>query len=375
MGPRTLQGALPKPERAASVLHDAILHSDADLAERAAVVLARTVGARQAMGRLWEFAGHSTQSLGHDAILLANGWRTLDTTGWQHAEVALRYATRELGLNRVDRTYAGNLARVERILARLPADWAAGDGSRNATLEVYALLRQGNAEAACDLICSQLLTGKVKAGAIWDAIHLSAADYIFRYSRGGTELGGGKIHAITASSALRFGFGLVDVPPTRLLNLLQAASWVADYFVLGSQRDGLLREMNLVELVAGGHGPQNTMADVFLHLPYKAKEYHQKHADERVASDEACRMAFTLLGDPANQRAFLRTARSLLCAKASLDPHDFKYPAAAFEDASLVSREWRPHLLASTVHALHGTRSDDSPVLVQAREALKSRGK
>ena len=122
--------------------------------------------------------------------------------GWQHAEIVLRYATRELGLNRVDRTYAPNLARVERTLARLPADWTARDGSRNATLEVYALLRQGNAEAACDLICSQLLTGKVKAGAVWDAIHLSAADYIFRYSRGGTELGGGKIHAITASSAL-----------------------------------------------------------------------------------------------------------------------------------------------------------------------------
>ena len=189
-GPKTLQGALPKPERAASVLRDAISHADADLAERAAVVLARTVGARQAMGLLWEFAGHSIHSLGHDAIVLANGWRTLDTMGWQHAEIVLRYATRELGLNRVDRTYMPNLARVEQTLPRLPADWTARDGNRNATLEVYALLRQGNAEAACDLICSQLLTGKVKAGAVWDAIHLSAADYIFRYSRGGTEIGG-----------------------------------------------------------------------------------------------------------------------------------------------------------------------------------------
>jgi hypothetical protein len=221
------------------------------------------------------------------------------------------------------------------------------------------------------LICSQLLTGKVKAGTAWDAIHLSAADYIFRYSRGGSELGGGKIHAITASSALRFGFGRVDAPATRLLNLLQAASWVADFFILGSKRDGLLRDMSLVELVAGDQAPRGTMADVFVHLPFKAREYYQKHTDERVASDEACRMAFTLLGDPANQREFLRIARSLLCVKASLDPHDFKYPAAAIEDAFLASREWRPYLLASTVHALHGTKSDDSPVLVQAREALK----
>ena len=174
---------------------------------------------------------------------------------------------------------------------------------------------------------------------------------------------------------MRFGFSLVDVPATRLLNLLQAASWVADFFVLDSKRDGLLRDMNLVELVADVREPHATMADVFVHLPYKAKEYYQKHVDERVASDEACRMAFSLLGDPTNQRDFLRTARSLLCMKASLDPHDIKYPAAAFEDAFLVSPEWRPHLLASSVHALHGTKSDDSPVLVQAREALKSGGK
>ena len=101
-----------------------------------------------AMSHLWEFAGHSIHSLGHDAIALANGWRTLDTIGWQHAEIALRYATRGLSLHRGDRTYVPNLARVEQALPRLPADWTSLDANRNATLEVYALLRQGNADAA-----------------------------------------------------------------------------------------------------------------------------------------------------------------------------------------------------------------------------------
>ena len=174
-------------------------------------------------------------------------------------------------------------------------------------------------------------------------------------------------------AALRFGFSLIAAPSTRLLNLLQAASWVADFFVKDSKNDGLLRDMNLVELMADVRDPHATIADVFAHLPYKAKEYYQKNIDERVASDEACRMAFSLLSDPTNERDFLRTARSLLCIKASLDPHDIKYPAAAFEDALLVSPEWCPHLLASSVHALHGTKSHDTPVLVQAREALKSR--
>jgi hypothetical protein len=42
----------------------------------------------------------------------------------------------------------------------------------------------------------------------------------------------------------------------------------------------------------------------------------------------------------------------------------------AFEDAFAASAEWVPYLLASSVHALHGPQSEDSPVLLQAREAL-----
>ena len=67
----------------------------------------------------------------------------------------------------------------------------------------------------------------------------------------------------------------------------------------------------------------------------------------------------------------MQTAWSLLCVKASLDPHDIKFPAAVFEDAYAVSAEWRPYMLASSVHALHGPRSDDTAVLVQVRDALK----
>ena len=59
-----------------------------------------------------------------------------------------------------------------------------------------------------------------------------------------------------------------------------------------------------------------------------------------------------------------------MCVKASHDPHDMKYPAGAFDDAFAAGPEWVPYLLASSVHALHGPRSADSAVLVQAREAL-----
>ena len=64
--------------------------------------------------------------------------------------------------------------------------------------------------------------------------------------------------------------------------------------------------------------------------------------------------------------SFLAPLSHAAASSTALDPS---------ENAFLASRDWRPHLLASTVHALHGTKSDDSPVLVQSREALKLSGK
>ena len=41
-----------------------------------------------------------------------------------------------------------------------------------------------------------------------------------------------------------------------------------------------------------------------------------------------------------------------------------------FEDARRVSPEWRPYLLACSVHALHGEKSADSTTLIKVRQAL-----
>jgi hypothetical protein len=43
---------------------------------------------------------------------------------------------------------------------------------------------------------------------------------------------------------------------------------------------------------------------------------------------------------------------------------------AIFENYEHVSAEWRPHLLAASVHVLQGTRMEDSPRLLQAREEV-----
>jgi hypothetical protein len=68
---------------------------------------------------------------------------------------------------------------------------------------------------------------------------------------------------------------------------------------------------------------------------------------------------------------FARAAYRLVVRKGT-DAHDYKYPAAIFEDLNLVSPAWRPHMLATAVYYLRGSSLPDSPLMTRAMEAVKS---
>ena len=283
-----LVGSIPAAERASAVLRDAIARSDPDQAERAIAAIARGRGPRQAMSQLWEHgARRAAGTLGHHPILIANSWRALEAIGWEHAEPVLRFIARSLPHGEPDRTFSPNLERVEGTLPGLPADWASDGRDRAATLEVYRLLRRGDTDATADLICAELASGKVKAGAVWEALHLVGADLIFRYRTGGTPIGGALIHAITSANALHFGFDCGGEDRVRLLMLLQGAGVIGDTFVRPAQAGGLLRAMDLLDLAADG-GRAVGVSEIFSMLPYKASEYVERGPGERSASDEAC---------------------------------------------------------------------------------------
>ena len=53
---------------------------------------------------------------------------------------------------------------------------------------------------------------------------------------------------------------------------------------------------------------------------------------------------------------------------------DVGAPHAILEDAACVSPALRPHLLAASVHYLHGTQTPDNPVIRQVQEALQHKG-
>jgi len=367
-----LKGFSSKSAPSTAALHQGMQNFDRHQAEFGIVAISRHHGPQHAMRHLWSFAARNVgNTLGHSAIGVANATRTLNTIGWNYAEPSLRYLSTEIARIKPDRTYHANLAIVKTTVPHLPQDWTGRSDNQSITLELYNLLRNGEAESSCDFICESLKT-QTQASVIWDAINLAAADLIFRYRTGGNAIGGRLIHAATTTNALQFGFNQLKDSSTRLLLLLQAAGILTDYFIKQADQSEQLRDMNLLKDLAPNKTTSLTnFGEIFESLPPKGDDREQQHSVERVASDSASRAAYPLLLDEQHQHAFMQTARSLLCTKASTDPHDMKFPSAIFEQVAIASSEWKPYLLASSLHALHGTQSKHSKILTKVRETLR----
>ena len=100
-----------------------------------------------------------------------------------------------------------------------------------------------------------------------------------------------------------------------------------------------------------------TLAETFAGIPSKPD----------VAAARVFRLAREL---PARQ-AFFSTALRFTAAKIN-EVHYYKYLAALIEDVPLVSAEWQPHLLATTVYYVKGSNDPEPATMKRAREALRS---
>ena len=86
---------------------------------------------------------------------------------------------------------------------KLPGDWAHTRADRGATLQLLACIREGKAAEACALAGAQLVGGSVRAGSLWDAVHLAAGELLLRCQGG---LGVHPLHLNTAANALHYAF-------------------------------------------------------------------------------------------------------------------------------------------------------------------------
>jgi hypothetical protein len=89
-------------------------------------------------------------------------------------------------------------------------------------------------------------------------------------------------------------------------------------------------------------------------------------ATDRIA---AARGAFAYARQHENQPALFSAARRLVFTRAA-DTHDYKYPAAAFEDIPGVSPAWRPHMVAASMLHIPAPNVAESQVIQRAKEAV-----
>ncbi len=242
-----------------------------------------------------------------------------------------------------DRFWLPNTARVDQHLENLPRAWAGYKADSGATRELFALLREGQADAACELATKQLLAG-IGAQAIWDAVHLTTAELMVRHETG-WGLASRPLHSNTSTNAMHYAFRTCISSRTRLLVLLQAVAWAAEK-TGGDLAGKALRDIQITELAEATlpAKSEDAVAEIFALLPARSYRWDAQTRKavlaygERADADQACRKIFTLAKSrPEAVPLFVQTAHSWLCQKASDDHHEYKFLAAILEDAALVS--------------------------------------
>ena len=358
---------LPAADKAQDVFHQAMKRGEQDDAQRAMVSMAREFGPRQAFGNLWMYgAERNHNSGGHTAISVANTWRTLQATDWRCAEAALQFAVfdarRPPGGSDV---HALNRRRADRV-GELPPLWSAIKSDSGATLELLNEYRKGNPASACKLTFKMLGEGIVHGGSIWDAVFLTTAELVIRYTWVGAKMLAG--HSVTCVNALHYMFRNLTDPVARLYAMLEAVEWTTSFLARERYRPAL-RERSITAMEpderAGGAAP---LDEIFGLLPPRRFASMSRVGFEDV--DKAMELLLAWAQQTTDFHPFLEQARQLMCLKSTPEVHDFKFPMALFENCRHASPQWRPRLLAASVHVLQGTDMEDSQIVQQARDTL-----
>ena len=380
-----LKGPLPASEKAAAELAAAFERADLDASERALVVLARNLGARQTMEQLWPYGCRNGGGGGHAAIVVSSCFRALDTH---------RLATCRAGpaLCLAGRLFPGRERKAGSVFSAehgprgsAPGEAAPGLGRRQRRSGGHPRIvravtgRQGRSGVRAG---GRAALGGVGAQAIWDAVHLATAELMVRHSSG-WGVASRPLHSNTSAAALHYAFRTSDSVRTRLLALLQAVAWTGDK-TNSELSDESLRDIAITELpppllrcrpLATRPWPRSSPCSLPGTITGTPKPEAVTTYGNRADADEACRKVFVLAKErPEAVPLFVQAAQSWMCQKATGDAHDYKFLAAIFEEAQWVSPQWQPHLLAASVHFLHGKQSLDHPVVQQAREALRKMG-
>jgi hypothetical protein len=358
---RAINGPMPTPERGAAEFLAGMEAWDVERSERAVVSLARNRSAAEAFDMLWRYGARDYRNIGHKAIFVANAYRTLHAIGWQHAEPVLRSITRGLlafgrneqvnGYKFDDQCYAGNVELLEKTLSKTTKAWMEQPADPSAVRNLCSTLRDAKPGPACVEVAGRLVSNQGSAADVWDAVHLAAAELRMRARRNAAIVG---IHAVTSANALHYAYNEASSVASRLLLLLQAAGWMAQFRTWAQSREESLPDLSLADLApdAEAAGPDEVLS---------------RPASE---TDKAASEVLHLARDYASRQKFLTGALRLTIPRAN-EVHYYKYLAAVIEDIPLVSAEWQPHLTAATLYYMKRPDDPEPESISRAREALR----
>jgi hypothetical protein len=342
------EARVPSPHRARAQYTAAMDAWDPAAADVAIAGLCRGSGAAETMEPIWRMAVRDQRNIGHKPIFAAQSWRSLQAIGWEHAEPVLRSLTFGLLDLQGDRPralgpYEGNLENAR----KLREDWQVGRLDPGATHSLLQTIRQASPEAA-SAEAARLLNEGVAPGSLWDAVVLSASELMM------SSPGIVSIHATTAANSLHYIFHASGDDLTRRLALLQAVGWQPLYRDrTKAQRSVEIDRLKGAEQVTAG---DETVGEIFATIN-----------DNR---GQAAAKTLTYLGHGGSTSRLFDAARRMIFHKGT-DSHDYKYGAAIWEECLAVAEpRWHAPLAAAAMFNLPGSTTDDSPLMIRAREAV-----
>jgi hypothetical protein len=346
------EARLPKPGQARVEFVRAMEAWDSDAADAAIAALCRCTGAAEVMEPLYRYGIRDQRNIGHKPIFTMQCWRTLQTIGWQHAEPVLRSLVYgQLDLMNDSRSvsvgpYEANLENAR----KLRDEWQTGKPDPGATRALLETMRRATPEEASAEAVSVLNRG-VSPDSLWDAVVLAANETLMRAP------GILALHAVTSANALHFIYGASGDDTTRRLALLQAIGWQPMF--RGRIKPGEGLAIDALEPKAPESQGADAVGDVFATI-------------DRGVETRAAAAAKTVgyLGAGGSADLLFAAARRMIFHKGR-DSHDYKYGAAAWEECVLASDpKWRAPLAAAMMFNLPGSKTPDSPLMNQAREAV-----
>ncbi len=351
---------LPASHAAEAEFRKAMDAWDEQAADASIAAWSRTASQSELFDAMANYGSRDLRDIGHKAIYVANGFRTLEAMSWEFAEPILRSLTYALLCrNRDPNPSQSDLAADQPIrrnrerIAKVRDGWMFGKADARATDQLIASLHQTNPEEAGAMVFDMLQSG-VSPQSIWDGMFVSATELLMR------QPGIVALHAVTTTNAIAYCYRRVHSDALRLQLLLQNASFLGMF--CERVRSGTNRSDRVSELLIASE-PQ----DLPSQRDAAIAEILQSMGTD---NDRSARLLHSLVeNEPDAASEFIHRARQMVFLKGT-DSHDYKFSSAIMEDYFNISPDFRSRYLAMSLYKLNSPAQRDTPLLPRLKSCL-----